>query len=458
MGFQAAQRSNRWAARLLARAKLAGRASSPERRMPTTPRRREQSVWAQMRDWPVWELPRWLATFVVLVTTVYVAATGVAAVRTSFRLHDVALFALLLAFGTASIELTRRSGEPAGAIRDVYGVWQLPIALFLPPVYVLIALVPRLAFTQWRTRQTVVYRRIFSASAIGLAYGAASWLFHSFRSWFPGATAGPGDRWLAWIALAAICAVLRWAINLALLLPALKGSDSTVSIRDMQFTREPLYNDLAELCISLAAAALVAANWFLIVLFLPALTLLQRSQRHAQLENASRVDAKTGLLNAITWQREARVEISRAARTRTPLAVAMLDIDHFKRVNDTYGHLAGDAVLAALSATLRALLREYDIIGRFGGEEFAILLPHTDLVGAQQITERLRVKLAEITVAANHGTGPEVPLQVTVSIGVATLETSRRDLDDLIAAADAALYQAKAQGRNQVCLSSESMV
>jgi diguanylate cyclase (GGDEF)-like protein len=225
----------------------------------------------------------------------------------------------------------------------------------------------------------------------------------------------------------------------------------------LQFTREPLYNDVAELAISVAAAALVAANWFLIALFLPALTLLQRSQRHAQLENASRIDAKTGLLNAATWQREARVEISRAARTRTPLAVAMLDIDHFKRVNDTYGHLAGDAVLAALSATLRGLLREYDVIGRFGGEEFSILLPHTDMTSAQQITERLRIKLAEITVAANHGTGAEVPLQVTVSIGVATLETSRRDLDELIAAADAALYRAKAQGRNKVCIFSESM-
>jgi diguanylate cyclase (GGDEF)-like protein len=189
------------------------------------------------------------------------------------------------------------------------------------------------------------------------------------------------------------------------------------------------------------------------------MTLLQRSQRHAQLENASRVDAKTGLLNAVTWHREARVEISRAARTHTPLAVAMIDIDHFKQVNDTYGHLTGDAVLATLSATLRALLRDYDIIGRFGGEEFCVLLPQTDEVKAEQITERLRAKLAEITVPASGGTVAQpAPLQVTVSIGVAALKTSRRDLDELIAAADAALYRAKAQGRNRVCLSSESVV
>ena len=413
---------------------------------------------AHVRAWPVWELPRWLAIFVTAINAAYVAAIVVAVTHTTFSLHDIELYALLLAFGMASIELTKRSGEPAGLIRDIYGVWQLPIALFLPPVYALVALMPRFAMTQWRTRQTVLYRRIYSAAALGLAYGAASWVFHTAVTRFPDVTPGPGYRWPIWIGLAAVCALLRWAVNNTLVMVAVKGSDQGVSIRELQFTREPLYNDLAELCISLAAVVLVAVNWFFIALFLPAMTLLQRSQRHAQLENASRVDAKTGLLNAVTWQREARVEISRAARTRTPLAVAMIDIDHFKQVNDTHGHLAGDAVLATLSATLRALLREYDIIGRFGGEEFAVLLPQTDMTKAKQITERLRAKLAEITVTTGSGGSAEAPLQVTVSIGVATLQTARRDLDELIAAADAALYRAKAQGRNQVCLSAESVI
>jgi diguanylate cyclase (GGDEF)-like protein len=409
--------------------------------------------WAvRLRAWPLWELPRRLAVYVGGSIVAYLAAIGAAASQTTFRLHDLELFALLLAFGAASIELTRRSGEPAGVIHDVYGVWLLPVALFLPPVYVLIAPVSKLAFTQWRTRQTVLHRRVFTAAAVGLAYGAASWVFHLITARLPDVTPGHDFNWLVWIAVASVCAVLRWAINITLVLTAVKGSDPTVSIRQAKFTREPLYNDMAELCIGLAASVLVAVSWFLIALFLPVVTLLQRSLRHVELENASRIDSKTGLLNAVTWQREARVEISRSARTHSPLAVAMLDIDHFKRVNDTYGHLTGDAVLAALSATLRGLLREYDIIGRFGGEEFAILLPHTDLVTAEQITERLRAKLAEISVTPGSGSGTETPLQVTVSIGVAALANSRRDLDELIAAADAALYRAKGQGRNQVCL------
>jgi diguanylate cyclase (GGDEF)-like protein len=413
---------------------------------------------ARLRSWPLWELPRWLATFVTAVVAAYVSAVVVAATQTSFSLHELALFVLLLGFMAASIELTRRSGDPAGLSMDVYGVWQLPIALFLPPVFALIAPISKLALTQWRTRQTVLYRRIFTTSAQGLAYGAASAIFHVARNHVSFVTAGPGYHWLIWVAAAAMCALIRWTINATLVLTAVKGSDRSVSIRQMQFSKEPLYNDLAELCIGLAATVLIAVNWFLVALFLPAVTLLQRSLRHAQLENASRVDAKTGLLNAATWQREASIELSRATRTRTPLAVAMIDIDHFKQVNDTYGHLAGDAVLATLSATLRALLREYDIIGRFGGEEFAILLPQTDMVKAEQITERLRAKLAEITVTTGTGAGGEAPLQVTVSIGVATLQAARRDLDELIAAADAALYRAKAQGRNQVCLSAENVV
>jgi diguanylate cyclase (GGDEF)-like protein len=410
---------------------------------------------ARLRAWPLWELSPWLAAFVVGVSAVYVAAIAIAASLTRFRWHDFALFVLLLAFGAASIELTRRSGEPAGHIQDVYGVWLLPMALLVPPVYVLVAPVSKLAFTQWRTRQTMLHRRVFTAAAVGLASGAASWVFHLATAKLPNISSGPGYDWLIWVVAAGLCAVLRWAINLSLVLTAVKGSDPTTNIRELKFLREPLYNDLAELCMGLAATVLIAVNWFLIALFLPVVTLLQRSLRHAELENASRIDSKTGLLNAVTWQREARVEISRAARTHSPLAVAMLDIDHFKRVNDTYGHLTGDAVLAALSATLRGLLRDYDIIGRFGGEEFAILLPHTDLVTAEQITERLRVKLAEISITPGTGSSTETPLQVTVSIGVAALAHSRRDLDELIAAADAALYRAKGQGRNQVCLMAE---
>jgi diguanylate cyclase (GGDEF)-like protein len=196
----------------------------------------------------------------------------------------------------------------------------------------------------------------------------------------------------------------------------------------------------------------VTASPFMALGALPLVALLHRSFRHAQLVDASRIDAKTGLLNAGTWLREARLETARAVRTRAPLAVAIADIDHFKNVNDTFGHLAGDAVLAALASALNALLRDGDLTGRFGGEEFCILLPGTDAAEARQITERLREKISRIVTPVSGATSGDPPLQVTISIGVAALGSSRRDLDELLAAADHALYQAKEAGRNRVCV------
>src|SRR6266700_2272744 len=179
-----------------------------------------------------------------------------------------------------------------------------------------------------------------------------------------------------------------------------------------------LYNSTAELCLGVLVAFAAARSIFVLFYALPLVILLQRSLRHAQLVSASRTDAKTGLLNAATWQREAAREITRAARKHTPVAVAMLDIDHFKKVNDTYGHLAGDAVLTAIAAATRALLTDYDITGRFGGEEFAILLPHTSAAEAAEVTGWLRARIPHIPIP---GGGPARPMPsgVTVSIGVA---------------------------------------
>ena len=182
---------------------------------------------------------------------------------------------------------------------------------------------------------------------------------------------------------------------------------------------------------------------------LPFVTLLQRSLRHDQLVHASRIDGKTGLLNAGTWEREAATQVTRAARTSTPLAVALVDIDHFKAVNDTYGHLVGDRALKEIGDAFKLLLREYDLVGRFGGEEFVLLLPQTREQDAYRIAERIRVYIAgaPIRAAGDPGAGP---VHVTVSIGVAALDSYRRDLTELLAAADGALYRAKQAGRNQV--------
>jgi diguanylate cyclase (GGDEF)-like protein len=222
------------------------------------------------------------------------------------------------------------------------------------------------------------------------------------------------------------------------------------SVREMLFGGESLHNDITELCVAMLATLAIAMSLFTVVIALPLVTLLQRSFRHAQLLKDARADSKTGLLNAATWERESTAEVARAVRTGTPLAVALLDIDKFKGINDTYGHMVGDQVIKEIAHSLNSLLRDYDLAGRFGGEEFSLLLPQTRAVDAFRIAERVRANVAGLRIIAPGASGGE-RVHVTVSVGVAALDSgSRREFADLMAAADAALYRAKAGGRDQV--------
>jgi len=203
--------------------------------------------------------------------------------------------------------------------------------------------------------------------------------------------------------------------------------------------------DLTETCVGILVAVTCALSYLLLLVALPPVILLQRSLMHQQLAAAARTDPKTGLLNAAAWQREADAEVARAQRTSSPLALLLVDVDHFKRVNDSHGHLIGDEVLRALATELRQQVRESDVVGRFGGEEFTVLLPRTDDAGAYGIAERLRTSAGRLSVAA-----ADARINVTVSIGVAVLGQHGNDLFELLAAADVALYRAKDAGRDQV--------
>lgn len=175
------------------------------------------------------------------------------------------------------------------------------------------------------------------------------------------------------------------------------------------------------------------------------ITQLKHYQR--ELERLSQYDELTGLFNRRHFMSLARYALSRSARYGGDLSLLMLDIDHFKQVNDDHGHRAGDLVLAALSQEIRQALRETDIPGRLGGEEFAVLLPETGAAQAQEVAERLRKAIA----AKPIGMGGEMQLACTISIGIATKrEGLANDLESLLQRADSALYAAKNAGRNQV--------
>jgi diguanylate cyclase (GGDEF)-like protein len=403
----------------------------------------------------VWELPGWLVAFIAGVIAVYALAVGVTLPGlTHVTRTDLLLLGALLACSAATVELTKRAGENAGLIRDVLGVWELPVAILLPPVYALCMPMFRFGLIQLRVRKTPLHKRIFSIAIVGLGNGAASLVFHALTGTGLDSGTNPFPHPTAWMLAVAVAAAAAWVTNTALLLTAVKGSDPAVRIRDLVLARENLHNDIAEFCVAVIVTLGVAASTFTIIFALPFVTLLQRSVRHAQLLAASRIDSKTGLLNAGTWEREAASEVARAVRTRTPLALVLIDVDHFKLVNDLHGHLVGDKALRAIARTFKIFLRDYDLAGRFGGEEFALLLPQTSATDARQIAERVRVHIAEMPITVSDEPGAET-LQVTVSIGVAALgttweRTTGSQLTDLLAGADRALYQAKNAGRNHV--------
>lgn len=168
-----------------------------------------------------------------------------------------------------------------------------------------------------------------------------------------------------------------------------------------------------------------------------------------RLEVLALTDPLTHTLNRRGLMQQLRAELERAARQAHPLTVLMIDLDHFKMVNDTHGHLIGDEVLRTVAAVLQREARAADIVARFGGEEFVILLPETAREGAVAVAERVRVRVAEEPLVP----GPAYEwLRITVSIGVATYPSPRVTTpEDVIALADEALYRAKAQGRNRVC-------
>jgi diguanylate cyclase (GGDEF)-like protein len=406
-----------------------------------------------LRGWPVWQLPRWLAACVTAVIAAYAAATAGALASAPMRPGDLRLCAVFVGCGAASVELTRRAGEREGLTRDVFAIWDLPAAVLLPPLYALVIPLPRAVLTEWRIRRTLLHRRAYSTAAEGLSCAAASVVFRSAMPSLAGA--GGHAHAPAWITLAAGCGLVSMAVRACLILPPVKATAAPgTRLHSLLLDRETVCNQVTELFPAVLTAFAAAHSALALIVALPLVIVLQRSLRHAALAAAARTDAKTGLLNAGAWQREAAVEVTRAAPAQAPLAVAIADIDHFKTVNDTHGHLAGDAVLAAVSAAMRDLLRDCDLCGRFGGEEFALLLPRTTAAQALEITERIRQGISQLAIPRD-GTAA---IRITISIGVAVPSQTCRTLDDLLAAADHALYHAKRNGRDRVVMDADTRV
>jgi diguanylate cyclase (GGDEF)-like protein/putative nucleotidyltransferase with HDIG domain len=320
-------------------------------------------------------------------------------------------------------------------------------AVLLPPEFVaLLALVSHIP--DWLKTRYPWYIQSFNILNFTLALMATWGAAHFVENHPP--TADEGVAIAITGAVAAITFVIVNQIGFAIMIPLARGH-SPLSI----ITVESLTTDLVLACLGVAVAQFSRINPWLIPFAVAPLFLIHRSLSVPALQEEARVDPKTGLFNARHFAAVLRDELTRAQRFGRPMSVIMADLDLLRDINNTYGHLAGDAVLKGVADVFREELREYDVPARFGGEEFAILLPETPPDQAFQVAERIRraVSRARFEIETSSE-----PINASVSIGVASYPTDGADVNELIHQADLAVYRAKLQGRNRAfCASREPL-
>jgi diguanylate cyclase (GGDEF)-like protein len=210
---------------------------------------------------------------------------------------------------------------------------------------------------------------------------------------------------------------------------------------------ENVATDLALTSVGGLGALLWMTNPWMVPLTLGPLFLIYRSLLVPTLQEEARSDPKTELFNMKHFNQVASAEVERAARFSRPLSVLLADLDLLREVNNKYGHMAGDQLIRRVADVIRQAVREYDLPARFGGDEFAVLMPEARMQDAAAVAERIRRDVSAIDFKAPDGS----PLTMTVSVGIALFPAHGRNPAELLAAADRAVYRAKALGRNRVC-------
>ena len=320
------------------------------------------------------------------------------------------------------------------------GVFLIPAALLLPPeLVVLIAVVQHVP--DWLRNRTAWYIQSFNIFNYTLATLGA---WASAHVLLGADTLIPNDD--VRFALAGLAASVCFVgLNSALIAPMLnlgRGQSMRLLFSFQHFSTELVFAALG-----VVVAMFWTTNPWLIPFAIAPLLLIHRALSVPQLQAEARVDPKTGLFNARHFSAALTEELGRAQRFARPMSLIMADLDLLREINNTYGHLAGDAVLKGIADVFRAELRHYDVPARFGGEEFSILLPETSPEEALEIAERIRRAVADRRFDVETSSEP---IRATVSIGVSAYPKDAQDPNALIHQADLAVYRAKLQGRNRV--------
>jgi diguanylate cyclase (GGDEF)-like protein len=384
--------------------------------------------------------------FVTLMATLLSVAVSF---RDCLTVSATARLAVLLLLSIAYSEITHRMQRMrrylGGAVLvGLHSVWAIAGALVLPVGYsaALVCGVFAAAALRRRQQKAVAYRLTYTGATVVLATLTASTAATAIQPRMAELPAGARTA-----AAITVATVIFFLINTALVIGVIYLASGAPPLRDLLPAREELGLEAATLVLGVMTAEISLRLVWLTPTVLILMLLLQRSSLVSQLEVAATTDSKTGLLNAAAWQELSQRELLRAQRDGSPCAVLLMDLDHFKRVNDTVGHLAGDAALRAIADALKRELRGYDAVARFGGEEFVVLLDDLGIDEARQVAERTlsRIRTLVITTADS-----EEKLSLTASIGMAAYPVHGSTLTELLEQADNALYVAKRSGRDRV--------
>jgi diguanylate cyclase (GGDEF)-like protein len=359
----------------------------------------------------------------------------------------------MLAVGSAiqteagrEIERLRWSAAEGATYANLKSMWTFAAVLVLPllPAIGIIAL--SYLHSGIRLRRSAPHRIFFSAASVVIGSAAASVCLGAVNS---GAHPGYTGGFIGLVAVL-VAAVAFWFVNYALVVGVILISNPDARARKVLGRPSDHLVVAGALGLGVANGALLMDEPWLTVVLLITVLGLHRALLVGQFQFAARTDSHTGLANAVFWHELAAKELERAQNGDAPLGVLYLDLDHFKLVNDTYGHLAGDQVLKVVANELKDDVRTDDLVGRLGGEEFAILLPNTSAEETSLAAERIRRRISKITATVTTPHGHTTVDSLTCSIGAASYPAAGSTLDELLLAADSATYAAKNAGRNQV--------